>query len=187
MRYKLRELERIGVLELVYEPNTIRRPATYRLNISKLRERCRRTYQDVKNSRPPRRALHAVHHSSPPPQEAAASPTQLPTAAPVAVAPAPARDSHRSSSPPGISRPEERVRKLRLEVMAKWAELKRGCDKIVGLDGLAIRIGPEHPDHRPPLSSEKAWDKALSLCGITDREARERLKISLGEFEEPSP
>src|SRR5882724_826801 len=79
MRYKLRELERIGVIELVYAANTIRRPATYRLNISKLRERCRRTYQDVKNSRPAPtplrpRASHASHRSSPQvAQEAAAT------------------------------------------------------------------------------------------------------------------
>ena len=55
LRYNLRELERIGILQLVYAANTIRRPATYRLNLSALRRR--RTYEEVKNSRPPRRAL----------------------------------------------------------------------------------------------------------------------------------
>jgi hypothetical protein len=94
MRYKLRELERIGIIELVYAANTIRRPATYRLNISKLRERCRRTYQDVKNSRPAPtplrpRSSHTSHRSSsdrssPPAQAAAASPNTA--AAPVPVA-----------------------------------------------------------------------------------------------------
>jgi hypothetical protein len=92
LRYNLRELEKIGVLQMVFAANTIRRPATYRLNISALRRR--RTYEEVKKSRPPRRALHSVHHSSPPAQEPAKALPVNP-AAPVAVAMASPEKSHR--------------------------------------------------------------------------------------------
>jgi hypothetical protein len=118
MRYKLRELERIGVIELVYAANTIRRPATYRLNISKLRERCRRSYQQVKDGRaaatPIRpRASHSKYRSSPAPAQEPSSPSTPVAPAPVpAVAPAPG------------SRQEQRLRDLRRQLvshMRTWA------------------------------------------------------------------
>jgi hypothetical protein len=186
LRYNLRELEKIGVLQMVFAANTIRRPATYRLNLSALRRR--RTYDEVKKSRPPRRALHSIHHSSPPAQEpakAAAPPVN--TAAPVAVAPV--RDAHRSSSPPAISRGEDRVRKLRLDLMTKWTELKRGyCGSVNTSQGL-LYIDEDHPRYRAPMSSENAWIAALTFFQISEKEARDKLKLTYGKLEdsEPSP
>src|SRR5208282_2853574 len=191
VRRSIARLKAQGVLHLVYHENWIdergkvRRPRTYQVNEEKLEPRptikeCRkmRAFNRQKLRHAPK--VQEISSSSPAPAQepAAPAPPSSPAAAPVREV-----DSHRSSAS-AITRGEDRVRKLRLEVMAKWAELKRGCNSFVGLDGLRIRIGPEHPDYRPSLSPEKAWDVALSRCGVTEREAREKLKISLGDFEQ---
>jgi DNA-binding Lrp family transcriptional regulator len=146
LRYNLRELEKIGVLQMVHPANSIRRPATYRLNLTALRRR--RTYDEIKKSRPPRRALHSIHHSSPPAQEAAKTTTAAPVVvpAPVTVAPDPSQFTG--------SRPQDRVRKLRQALAVKMIQqIKAGSTK------------------------ENALTMAAMSCGLTYDEAEEQLKV----------
>lgn len=190
LRYNLRELERIGVIELVYAANTIRRPATYRLNLHKLRPR--RTYEQLKQSRPPRRALHSVHHSSPRPspaaqeavQEAASvatSPLKPADAAPVAgsVAVAPAHDSHRSSERPTRRLTSREGPKL----VAKMAELMKGHTRHVGIDGYGFDLDPGDPRYRAPMAQEKALICACMTLCIPEESAKEALKLAGWNFD----
>lgn len=169
LRYNLRELERIGVIQLVYAANTIRRPATYRLNLFALRRR--RTYDELKKSRPPRRALHSVRHSSPPPVQAAAAPSPAAIAAPVPVA-------QPSKTPQLGSRQFDRTRKLRAEFKAKIAEIMEGCHgSISGPRGESLWVDEDSPLYRPPTSPEKAFIRACGILQLSDREGRELLKF----------
>lgn len=193
VRRSIDRLEKAEVLKLIHPENwAIRsgqgykliRPRTYQVNEEKLvprltlREHRKRRFGELSRRQQSR---HSSPRPSPPTQDAASvatSPLKPADAAPVAGSPAPT-----------ITRGEDRVFKLRMKVMEKWGELKRGCDKIVGLDGLAIRIGPGHPEYFPPMSPENAWIAALLFFQISEREAREKLKLSYGTFEdaEPSP
>ena len=170
LRYNLRELERIGVIEMIYAANTIRRPATYRLNVSALRRR--RTYQDLKSSRPaptpfrPHNAQsRAAHHvSSPPAQEAAAAPSPASVAAPVAVAPRDHRDTRR-------------FRQLRAsdgkDLVAKILELQKGTDSYKSAEGFWVKYPPGHPSIRPPLSAESALTSACLTLRLPEDASRE--------------
>jgi hypothetical protein len=181
LRYNLRELERIGVLQMVAAANTIRRPATYRLNLSALKRR--RTYEQLKQSRPPRRALHSMHSSSPPAQEAA--PPQPPAAAPVAVA-----------SPPAPSTPKTgeefadyflgamrggRARRLTPregpKLVQTMVELMRGYTRHVQIDGLSFKLQPDDPRYRAPMSQENAAIAAAMQLGIPHESVIEHLKL----------
>lgn len=181
LRYNLRELEKIGVLQMVYAANTVRRPATYRLNLSVLRRRP--TYDEIKKSRPPRRALHSIHHHHSSPTAREAAPAAI-SAAPVPV-PLPVQDPERES--------RRQARRLTPregpKLVAKMAELMRGTTRLAQLDGVGFNLQPDDPRYRAPMSQENAIIAACMTLGIAEADAREHLKLCCWKFEgaEKSP
>jgi hypothetical protein len=171
VQYNLRALEAIGVIELAKGANTIRRPATYRLRTDALGKR--QTYADAKNAR---KRPHSISHSSPAPaQEPAAQPTPVTAAAPVR------EEGHRSSARHLGTRKFQRIREARAELVAKIAELMKGCHGAVRTnDGASLWVDEDSPLYRPPMSRENAFISACMSLQLTEREGRELLK-----FEEP--
>lgn len=183
--------QKLGVLVLVSKANSARRPTTYALKLSRLEELARRQAPTPPTPiRRPQRASHNSDYFPPPAQAAAASPAQPShTAAPVHVA-SPQRSHARINEPAPGSRAEKRVLDLRREVLARWDELKRGRTRHVeAVGGYGYDLSPDDPRYVAPMSPENAWTAALMFCSVTEREARERLKLSFGKLEdlEPSP
>lgn len=176
LRYNLRELERLGIVQLVFAANTVRRPATYRLNLAALRRR--RTYDEVKKARPPRHALHSFSHSSPaPPQEPASMRLDAVAAAPVAVVAPP-----RTSSPKLGTRQFERIRKDRAELKALIADLVEGCHgQIYTARGEPLWVDEESALYRAPMAAEKAFGEACAALQLSEREGRELLNFEESE------
>lgn len=138
----------------------------------------------------PIRPQRSSHRSSPerpsPPAQDPAAPLASPTTAdPVHVAP-PQRDHTRINEPPPGSRAEKRILDLRREVLAKWDELKRGHTRHVeAVGGYGYDLSPDDSRYVAPVSPEKAWTMALMFCSVTEKEARERLKLTFGKLGEP--
>jgi hypothetical protein len=71
MRYVLRALEQLGILEVRHKANTIRRPTTYALNVEKLQSTCthgRRKVAPVTPIARPMRSEHRRVESAPKPK-----------------------------------------------------------------------------------------------------------------------
>jgi hypothetical protein len=199
VRRSIDRLEAKGIFVLRYPENwairdgrgyQLRRPRTYQINAEKLSPRmtlkehrkkrfgelsARQKSRHSSASTSPASSHTTIPASAPAPQAAAATPP--PTAAAAAVPQIPAG-----------SRAHDRMRKLRLELVAKMTELMRGVDHVVGLDGLGIRVGPGDRRYRAPMSQEKALIAACMTLGISEDEAREQLKLchwKFGESESP--
>jgi hypothetical protein len=183
MRYILRELDgtndkNFRVIEQIKKANTIRRPATYRLDVHALRRYCRRGPQSI-----------ASLPSSPPAQEPAVSSTPIAaTAAPVPVAvPAPElpRESHRSSS----RKTRQLTSREGAKLVQKMVELMRGCEGHTEVGGYYVDYlrDPENPDprYRAPMTRDKALIAACMQFCIPEDSAREALKLAGWKLEDP--
>jgi hypothetical protein len=155
----------------------LRRPKTFQVDAAKLRRRLtveqykkmRDSHRCAKPFRP--RSEHRGHRPSPP----------APEAAPVAPTP-------QSAAPAAVPETSARHRRLTSregpKLVAKMAELMRGYNKHVGLDGFAVVLDPGDSRYRAPLSQEKALISACMTLGIPYELALEHLKLCQWKFEE---
>lgn len=174
VQYNLRALasEKLGVLELVHGPNTIRRPATYRLRTDRLGKR--QTYADIKKNR---KSPHSISQVFPPPPPQDAATTQSPQVAVVVATPA--REPVR---PPRRLTPREGPK-----LIAQMTELMRGYTRHRQMDGYAWDLSPDDPRYRAPMTQENALISACMTLGIPYEAALEHLKLCQWKFEESSP
>lgn len=200
VQYHLRELEQLGVLEVVIgsnQPGAPRRPATYRLRFDRLGQRL--SYAAWKEKRkaaylvppPPRPdpAPDPAPPSSPRPvQSAAAAPTPAPPAA------APIRETHRGIRPQGAPDPDGAKFHITArtggKLVGRIAELVKGVTKAVGLDGLEFELRPGQRGYRAPEKPSSALLIACRDLGIpfwAAREYCERCGLKFDDGDPPGP
>lgn len=163
VRYNLRALEKLGVIELVYHANSriradrFRHTATHRLNIQRLGQR--ETYQQFKENQP-------IATPLPPRSIAPESSTPAPSPAPVTPIAPPSRSStmqrdHRGTERESRKLPDLTVRQ-RKELVQRIPIFMKGCHGNVATRyGESRYIGPDDPEYRAPMDKDSA---ILAAC-----------------------
>lgn len=158
MRYILRDLESEKIVVLK-EASKRHSPRTYALNLERLRQLRRHSEQPDLVEFPARQSQQEKQHR------------------------APVRGTQDPEGHPG-SRKEREVRKLRLEVRARFQQYVRGVTEASPPEGgMASQLDPSDPRYMAPSAPDNARTRALMDCGVgSDKEAMQIGGLSIEDL-----
>ncbi len=186
VQYNLRGMQEYRLIEVVYGPNTVRRPTTYRLCIPRFGKR--QTYTEAKAAKiQPQRESHSRHphhsngHAKPSEIPSGASSPESPTAPGAAAERQPPPTAPVREQPKLVdlildgSRKAVRLRQLRIDFRTRVEALIKGHERYRSNEG-EIEMAPNHPDYRLPMPRDQAIEKARIELGMSKDEAQEFAK-----------